>query len=436
MRTRILAQEELNDEAGTPQEQIAAFVDAPENDLAEATAAATDVEQAQDELTQAADTAETLETVADRAEETLPEGGMSEADAASLEVAVEGMVSLIGMRTRKKVFPSMENFTDPKDRVAATKLAIEGIREKAGEIWKAIVAAIQKAVEFVKNFFVSLFNAAKGLDKRAELLIKQANQTKGTVGEKIKGNTALNDGSKPLDGAGVLAAYDKHVSLGIFKADRMAAASKALEDVEALVKLGDLERGGEKAFDELSEAMSLMGVGGKVVKHGENGAVVQAVELPLGGKSLFVETTAAAATDKVVARLQKLGGSKSYVGNTSDKKADIAAAEVAPMDSASVSKVANTVRAHLKTYDAAKSNVDKLESASKQLISKLSEVGKKHDGASDEVVKAASGAIRGVINVLVNGNVSLRKFDITLAKQVLDFAGASLKSYKAEAKAA
>lgn len=441
MRKGILALEELNDDTpvDTPVEEVAAFVDAPENDLAEADAAAVEVAAKVEQADQASDTAETLETVAERAEATLPEGGMDESAVAALDVAVERLCVSVGFSKRRaKVFPAIENFAAAGDaRLKNTKLAIESIKERAAEIWKAIVSAIKSAIDYVKKFFTSLFNATKGLEQRADDLVKKAEGIKGSQAGTIKSNALLVADGKALDGAGVVAAYEKHANSPIGKANRLSQAVEALKDIQALASLGDGQRAAEKAYEDLYKLLTLENFG-EAKPHLQDGKVTQELRLGLGQKSLFLVLNADSEKDSsATARLLKLGASKCYVGDTTGAK-EVSSSEVAPMDADSVKKAAGLVKGHLKQYDAMKADVQHLDSASSELLNKLSAL-TKEQGEYEHVgnaLKAASGAVRGTTNVLVNGTASLKSFDVKVAKAVLDFAGSSLNAYGKEEKKA
>lgn len=435
MRKGIIALglEELNPEV--PEETVPAevtdFVDAPEGDLADAAEAETEVQRSEEEVGEAADTAETLETVADRLEETLPEGGVSDKEAETIEVAVEHMLARVGFPAKaKKTFPAVENFKNVEDRVANTRVAVESIREKAASLWKAIVAAIKKAVEAVKTFFNHIIAAYAGLEKRADTLVKLAKQTKGEQAAEIAGKTELSQGGKLLGGSELVAAYKQHTAMAVLSAKRLDAAAKALKDTEALANMGDGPRAAEAAYDKIYAAVDLDAVGGKTEQHEQNGRVIQELRLGIGDRSLFVELNTDQSKDSSpVAKLLKLGASKSYVGATTGAKA-AAAGQVKPANTQEVEELATLVKANGKSNEALKAEIAKVESASNELLNKLGALGKSQEEYAGEALKAASGAVRGATNVLVHGTVALKSFDAKLAKNVLDFAGASLRAYK------
>lgn len=437
MRKGVIALglEELREEDASAKDagraEVTDFIDAPEDDLADATEAEAEVARSEDEVAEAADTAETLETVADNLEETLPEGGVSEKEAETLEVAVEHMLKRVGFTAKhKKAFPALENFTKPEDRVAATKEAMEGIREKATALYHAIVAAIKKAIEYVKNFFTSIIAAYAGLEKRAEALTKLAKSVQGEQAGEIAGNDALVEGGKALGGGELVNAYKKHTAMAVVGAKRLADASVALKDAEALAALGDGPRAAVTAYDKIYQAVNLDNVGGKTENHEQNGKVIQELKLGIGGQSLFVELNTDQSKDtSAVAKLLKFGASRSYVAaSTGASKVD--AGQVKPATNTEVQELCQLVVANGKSNEALKSEIAKVESVSNELLSKLGALAKSQEEYAGDALRAASGAVRGATQVLVNGTVALKAYDTKLAKNVLDFAGASLKAYK------
>ena len=135
-----------------------------------------EVEEVQEAIEEGVQDAETLETVADTLEETVEDGGADPATAQMAEVAVESIYRRLGIQA--KAMPALEAFNDKEQRIAATKLAIEGIKETAQKVWEAIVnffknlwQAFGRLWEKVKNLFrnntkvlTSLLNEIKGME--------------------------------------------------------------------------------------------------------------------------------------------------------------------------------------------------------------------------------------------------------------------------------
>jgi len=137
------------------------------------------ISDGQDGIEEADATIDTLDEMADGLEATLPEGGVAPEAAEVISTAVEHMCSRIGIRKENTRF-ALEGFKSKTTRVQATRIAMEGIREWAAKIWKAIVDFFNKAVKWVKDFINKTFDAANKLKKRAIALKKAAEDAKST----------------------------------------------------------------------------------------------------------------------------------------------------------------------------------------------------------------------------------------------------------------
>jgi len=138
------------------------------------------------------ETAETavdgLETIADRIETINEESeeGIDETTAELVETAVESLLQTakIGVTFKQLGLPSTESFSNKKDRKELGKATVEGIRETAKKIWAAIVSAIQKSIEWLKQLFTKIFYSAERLKKRAKAVIRKAERVGGDPKEK------------------------------------------------------------------------------------------------------------------------------------------------------------------------------------------------------------------------------------------------------------
>ena len=160
-----------------------------ENILPDVVGTAKQIGDLNEDLQHGTETADALSEIQNHIEATEADGGMSEPAARALEIAVECLMRQVGSTKTKKTFPAMEGFADSKTRLANTKLAMEGLGEFLQKIWKAIVAAVRKAIEWIRDFFVALFNGAKSLKKRAEQLEAKA---KTMNGKDIPENAKIN----------------------------------------------------------------------------------------------------------------------------------------------------------------------------------------------------------------------------------------------------
>lgn len=438
----VMSLENLDEEPIMAAPEVTDFVEAPEQEMLEAETATAEVVRAEDDIGEAADTAQTLETMADRVEESIPEGGMSAPEAEAIEVAVEHMLQRCGYKKGASKMPALENFKSKEKSIAATKVAVESLREKAGALWKAIVDAIQRAIEWIKKLLDFTGRAAAKTVARAEQLKAAAAKSEKPSDAKIKGEKLLVEGYKYLEGAELVGAYRKHVESGVFKSDRLAAASSVFKTVEESLGAKDMaavEKSLAAVVNEPVKLLDLQAEKGVVVSKPNfslrEGQSAIEVKLEIGNKSLYSVFSTGAKDANVIARLTGFGASHSFIGESSDAKEVKEAPEVKALDGKQVEEVCDLVAGHMKSYEGLSSKISAVESESKSLIGKITALGK--DGKDESVagkLRSAGGVLRGTINILVTGSGALRKFDIQLANTVLSYAAKSISAPATAAK--
>lgn len=412
--------EELNEEVVAEVEETSLdFVEAPENDLAEAVEAEAEVDDMSADLDEAVDTKETLETIHDEMGKSLDEGGMSEPEARALEVAVEHLCANIGFSRARKTFPAMEGFADKKDRAHATKVAMEGVADKAKAIGESIMVVIRKIIEAIKTFFQSLFNAAVGLKKRADALAKKAEGMKDahTADAKIKAGSfvetlEVNGSFKPDS---LTANFKTHSASAALTTDRTAA----LKEIAPIL---------EKAFsgkDAGSAVVDLIGFVNKL-EIGEDtknkdldlaeGDDASELKLTFGQKSIYTVTNA------------KTGNVKVMLGSTTGFKKTDEVKEVTPLHGGDVAELAAAVSANLETYTKVQEKVKIAVSALDGFVNKVKGV----VGKDNADLTAVQAMIRAAVTVTTGTSKIVRGYDIRVNKAVLDVCAASLAAYGAK----
>ena len=411
--------EEFETEPVVVEAEVTDFVDAPENDLADAAESEGELTEINDGIEEASETGETLEGIQEAMGESLEAGGMPEPEARALEVAVEHMCTRVGFSSRRKVFPAMEGFKEKgADRINATKLAMEEIGSKIKAIWDAIVAALSKAWEHIKAFFKSLVDGAASLKKRAETLEAKAKATKtghGVDGKKVStsgfGKVLTVDSKLVQDGA-LVAAYEKHVADAFVTMDRSAMISKVASDIEKITA------GGEGA-KELAETV--------------NAELGKA----FGSEETSKEGTDAAEGEKVYGHKLTFGNAEFvYVASKTNPKVSIRTIggdvtipeQVEALTTEDSGKLAGLVAKHLGTYASSATKVGESINKVTALISKIK------NGKSDDInsVKYAGIAVRALNQAVVQSGVVLKGYDVKVAKAALDYVGASLSGLKQE----
>jgi len=437
MRTGIMALEELNTEEGNTPE-VTDFVDAPETEMLQAEEASGELARHEDSVDEAAQVADTVEAVADRVGETIPEGGLSEPEAAAVEVAVEHMLQRVGFSAKKSKVAALESFKDVASRKVATESMVENVRAKAKQIWEAIVAALSKAWEWIKNLLDFSGKAAAKTVARAEQLKAAAEKSDAKGGDKIAGESLLVEGGKALSGSALVKAYGQHVSSNVVKVDRLDHAKKVYGEIKPITAKAD-----PKAWDDAAmiistrplEFLDLQNEGAKKVEKPDfslsEGQEAFEVKLAIGDVSLFTVVSSGQKDTGVVARLTGFGASKSFIGKSTGAKGGETGEHLSASAKEAIA-LAEEVAGHMKTYEGLSGKITSVENESKAVLSEIKKFSNGQDEAAVQCLREASGVLRGATNVLVTGSAQLRKFDIQLANQVLSYAAKSIKAPAAQ----
>lgn len=414
MRKGIFALEEME----TPVENLAPvetpveeFAETAEADLIDAAAVEAEHEEIADLVEESSETAETLGEIQEEMGRSVEEGGMSEPEAAALEVAVEHLCSRIGLP--KKSFPAMESFKDKTGRIQATKMAMEEIGEQAKKIWQGIVSWLTKAIEVVKTFFKHVFDAAAKLEARAKKLAADA---KGLGDKKIAADAKiklssyakmLNKDGAQIEGADLVAAYKKHTGTNAVAADFVKAFNDVEGDVVKAIDAGTPEAL-TKAGEDLADAFAKI-IGGKA-----EGTVVD--ELVFNGAKLSVEF------DKSSVSVSLTQGSKKNE-----------AVEAAALQADVAGDLAALVETQLGKYKDAAKAVDTAEKSFAALLAKVKASMSKEKTDAQYV----SATLHNLKKLTVDAAAAVKSYDVKIAKGALDIVQSSLaKAAAPEAKAA
>lgn len=410
-----MALEELDTEVNPAPVEVAAevtdFVEAPENDLADAAVAEGEAQADIEAIDEAADTAETLEAVGDQMEASVAEGGMSEPEARALEVAVEHLRTRVGFSNKRKVFPAMEGFKDKTTRIEKTKIAMEAIKEDVAKIWAQIKAFLLGVWEKFKAFFKSLADGAIRLKARAEALAKKAAATKdghGPDGKKIKtgsfGKMLTVDGKFVTDKA-LVTAYAKNAADPVINADRAGLVSK----VEPILK-EMMTADAEKAKALMGDAVAILSAAFENVSGGKD-SDLSTHDLVFGNQQFAYSTT---------------GGGKSYLKT---KEGELSVPdEVEALEADVAGKLADAVAKHMSTYANSATKIGEGINKLNSLVNSLKST--KSDGPG--AAKAAANIVRQANCAVVQATAVLKGYDVKVGKAALDYVGASLGGLKQE----
>lgn len=171
----------------------------------------------------AEETAGDLENMAEVVEATEEDGGLDDKGAAVLEAAVESLFDRVGLPRNGRILPSLESFGEASGKITSTRISVESIKEGAAKLWEKIVAAFNKAVEWLLATYNKLFDSATKLKASAEKAAKAAAAlSDGAAGEKAT-----------LDAPAV---FKKLAVGGAFPSDLSTAVATAAKIGEAIAK--------------------------------------------------------------------------------------------------------------------------------------------------------------------------------------------------------
>lgn len=147
-------------------------------ELVEATQDVTDTATEVSDNVAQVDDAEADIADVEKIEEILEKGaasgeGVSEEAAQIAQIAVEGLQRRLSIRATR--MPALESFRSSSTRLAATKIALEGIGDTLSNAWDAVVKFFKMIWDKVKGFYKSLFDSNTRLMERAQKLKKRVN---------------------------------------------------------------------------------------------------------------------------------------------------------------------------------------------------------------------------------------------------------------------
>ena len=156
---------------------------------AEVTESTVDGDDIAADINEGVEVVEALESISDALAISAKNGGMDKYSAQVVGIATQYMYDRVGLRA--KAMPSLESFGGSSTRIGATQLAMEGIKEKAKELWEYIVKAYKKIIAWATGHLRKLFGAAESMKKRAEAIAKSADDYRS---KKVKDKTFDNAG--------------------------------------------------------------------------------------------------------------------------------------------------------------------------------------------------------------------------------------------------
>jgi hypothetical protein len=421
-----MEEEELIAEQAAAEAPLGENAESLETDLIEV--AEDQVEAAEDEIAtdEAIDTVEALEQMAIGLESAAAAGGLDKHSAHVVGIALDAMYARVGFSDSKSM-PALESFSQVSSRIGATQLAMEEVQTKIAEIWKAIVAQIEKAIAWIKDRLTKIFDAGTKLKARAEALAKRAEGTKGNAKENAIGNArlfgALHQGGN-VSGVAAATALTDAADAVFGAADKQAALAKSLGEA---IKAGDAS----KLSGDLASIIPGLTKGdaadGMV-------SVKSAKELP-GGKAIVGKVPASTAGAELAAGLGKTKLGVSDFGSAAPNKDSVRV--LSTSDAARVAKLVSDFADKLKAYQAGASKLSSAKglivASVKAYASIVASNGKDAAKATEPVqLRLAAARVSGFTDQPAE---QFSVYGLGAAKALLDYVELSLKQYEGAAAA-
>jgi len=408
--------------------------DSLETDVADINETAADGEAHQANIDQAEATAEALEQFRVALEGMQGDGGIDGKAAQLLHIGASFMVGNVGGSNPNTVVPAMESFGGTGSRLQAGTIALEEIKERIAEIWRAIVEAIKKAAAFVAGYWMKVFGAAEKLQRRAKELEERARQTTGQAK------------NKEIEDSGI--ASRVHMGAG---GGGVAEGLTALKEVTSAIVTRGAATGGEvgkkaveavKALDgkNLPEILKLCEPipGSKKIDNPQQAGVAAAPEglavygtAELPGNFAVVSWVPAGDGGEFASQVKQLSAvAYKTVQVNKGAKADAKLSVMSLAECGSVAKQVGTIADELL---AMRKNTSNLNAIQKELASAAEGVASKAGSEEDESKREQMSAVKAIATaanrLLVEPGASFSKYAIQACEAYLHWVEKSLKQY-------
>lgn len=417
--------------------------DSVETELLAVADASDQVEENQAQTEEAAEVAEGLEAFAEEMKAAMENGGISRAHAATISrLATESLVNIgENIGTASRVMPALESFGSTSRAMESTSIGMESLTEKAKEIWKKILAQLEKAWNYIRGHFLKLFGAFEKLKKRAAALAAKVEAN--TESKKKENSLEREDIAKVLAVDGKVAAGNVEPLVTVAKAvsgewsKAIGTAGESMANYFSSLVGASTKEELDKAAEELKGlVLNAPAFGGTEKTATDQGYEVRGNlkffitnELP-GGKAIYAYTADSATTAAVA-------GQTVVVGNYKAKEAAKAPTKIPTLDKGDITKLAEQIEALCDLMIDYKRNENKFSSIQKKIsdsAKKLSNRAPKGDEPA-EVTTALKEAAKLAVKApsWISGTAgSFYHLAATSAKGFLDWGELSLAQYKAD----
>ena len=408
-------------------DEIIPAADSAETSLLETAEAGAEVTGTLDDIESAQADSDSLGAIAETMEATEETGGLDPVAAEVAEVAVESICNRLGVTRRKY---ALESFSSKDKRVAATRYAVEEIKDVLKRIWDAIVAAFGKVKEFLKNFFKALIDSNEKLAQRADALVNKATNAKGAPKEK---EIAAGGFGKALATGGTfkkaavieaLAGMPAWLTSTMTSTTQKPSFADKLKDMIADQKVFDgyqlpaFKESGYKASGSEGGMATFTGqelVGGRAFQSVRNDKALKGAE-------------AFAAIGNWKIQMTSLKDAKAFEG---DKVEPLSADEIVKVATAA-RELSRSVIAVRKTQDALVKEISSLQGDARTAASAAP---KEDEAAARERAQLLARALSAAIQYNIRELTTATKYSTDVAKAGLDYAERSLSNIKEAAEA-
>lgn len=424
------------DEVVTLPEEPAA--DSVETQLLEVEASGGDVADVEEQVEEAAEVAEGLEELRLTLKAGLEEGGVSKREASAIIMAANRMVGAIG--GDNIATPGLEHFGSHSQRLDATRVAMESIGDKIKEIWKKILAQLEKAYEWIRKHMLNVFGAGQKLVKRAEALKKAADdndvakpkENKIKRGALVKELASKGTGADSVDVATLANMTQMANEISVAWPELIGKAGEAIATI--FENVADNKGDGKvQLFDNKLNALFSNQVDlAKAGLDARDGTSALASDMLPGGMVgiAFVGNSDSVA-DQTAQKIVLVKADKDFGKNLSNEELNTLDKKAIKDIADSVAKLGNYLDTYRKADNKFKTVEERIKKAAKrvgELVGKEKEAGSKSDDDLRAIQKLAIAAPD-----LISGfPAKFYTFAVGKAKHFLDYAELSLAEYKAK----
>lgn len=415
--------------------EIVDHSDTVETGLMEVADSEADAAQVEEQTSEAVEVATALESLAVTLHSAADNGGLSKDGAAAVGIAVEHLCARVGLPMSKKGMPALESYGTAQSRVAATQLAMEEIKEKAKQIWEAIIQALKNAITWLVERWQLFFNTAGKLKERANEMAASAAKASGEAKEKELDKSglvsALHVGGKVDNVIGTM----ERVS-GI-AANLYDSAAKRVTTLEQVVASGSLAKAltifavqGEGGIKyELVSNPEAEGLS----KPAEGKTLVRSEAMP-GNKAVIMVTPTAKDGEMSPDEIVKMfTGTSVHIGDHSPKVKPAEGTKLATLSPTDSEKLAKVVAAMAEVIEKFQAEVKTVTEAKKKVLGKAEELAKKEgDDAAAKESRAIAAIVSATSRLVDNPIAGMSSYVLGAGKNALDYVALSLKQYGAK----